>query len=157
MSDLLSMTSSCTRPYIWTTKQKHCGVCSQCIDRRFGILAAGMAEFEPAENYRIELLKGDRSSKDDLRMALSYVSFFKKVGSTTKERFLADFPEVVSALGSFDQLRTSLFPAEQARIVRLLVDRVTIGAEGIAVDLRNDGLGSVVRDMITPRKEETRA
>ena len=107
MSDLLSMTSSCTRPYIWTTKQKHCGVCSQCIDRRFGILAAGMAEFEPAENYRIELLKGDRSSKDDLRMALSYVSFFKKVGSTTKERFLADFPEVVSALGSFPDLSPS--------------------------------------------------
>ena len=60
---------------------------------------------------------------------------------------------VISALGSFDQLWASLFPAEQARIVQLLVERVTIGTNGVAVDLRNDGLGSIVRDMITPRNE----
>ena len=101
MSDLLAMTSSCTRPRIWTKSQKHCGVCSQCIDRRFAILAAGMAESEPADNYMVDLLLGDRSTGDDMRMALSYVSFFQKVGATSKERFLVDFPEVVSALGSF--------------------------------------------------------
>ena len=60
---------------------------------------------------------------------------------------------VISALASFDQLWASLFPAEQARIVQLLVERVTIGTNGVAVDLRNDGLGSIVRDMITPRNE----
>ena len=38
---------------------------------------------------------------------------------------------------------------EQARIMRLLVERVTITPEGIAVDLRTGGLGSVVRDMLT--------
>ena len=31
-------------------------------------------------------------------MALSYVSFFQRVAATPKERFLVDFPEVVSAL-----------------------------------------------------------
>jgi hypothetical protein len=106
MSDLLAMTSSCTRPRIWTKSQKHCGVCSQCIDRRFAILAAGMAEYEPADNYMVDLLLGDRSTGDDMRMALSYVSFFQKVGATTKERFLVDFPEVVSALGSFPDVTT---------------------------------------------------
>ena len=60
---------------------------------------------------------------------------------------------IISALGSFDQLWASLFPAEQARIVQLLVERVTVGTNGVAVDLRNDGLGSIVRDMITPRNE----
>ncbi len=60
---------------------------------------------------------------------------------------------VISALGSFDQLWASLFPAEQARIVQLLVERVTIGTNGVAVDLRNDGLGSIIRDMVTPRNE----
>ena len=64
---------------------------------------------------------------------------------------------MVSALRNFDQLWTALFPSEQARLVRLLVERVTIGTEGIAVDLRNDGVGAVVRDMITPLKEETLA
>ncbi len=82
-----------------------------------------------------------------------------EIVARTIEAFRQDNPAVdeqaiVSALGSFDQLWTSLFPAEQARIVRLLVERITIGTNGIAVDLRNDGLGSVVRDMITPRTEE---
>ena len=104
LEDLLAMTCSCTRPRTWTKGQRHCGVCSQCIDRRFAILAAGMGEFEPAENYVCDLLLGDRSSDDDMRMALSYVSSFQKVGSTSKERFLADFPQVVSALDKFPGL-----------------------------------------------------
>jgi hypothetical protein len=45
-------------------------------------------------------------------------------------------------------------PAEQARIVQLVVEPVTVSGEGIAVDLRNDGVGAIVRDMIKPVKEE---
>ncbi len=104
MADLLARTNSCTRPRQWTATHKHCGACSQCIDRRFGILAAGLGEHEPAANYKIDLLTADRSASDDLRMAVSYVAFFKKVGSTAKERFLVDFPEVISAIGSFPDL-----------------------------------------------------
>ena len=59
--------------------------------------------------------------------------------------------EVVAALDRFDEIWSALFPAEQARLVRLLVDRVTVTGDGIAVDLRTAGLGSVVRDMLTPR------
>lgn len=40
-----------------------------------------------------------------------------------------------------------LFPAEQARIVRLLVHRVTGGTGGIAIDLRNQSHASLVRDL----------
>ena len=79
-------------------------------------------------------------------MGFRPVEFFDLTGSV-------DERAIISALGSFDQLWASLFPAEQARIVQLLVERVTIGTNGVAVDLRNDGLGSIVRDMITPRNE----
>ena len=106
MADMLGETISCTRPRKWTEKQKHCGVCSQCIDRRFAVLAAGMGEHEPAENYMRDLLLADRSADDDLRMALSYVTFFQKVATTPKERFLVDFPEVVSELDRFSSLST---------------------------------------------------
>lgn len=106
VADMLGETVSCTRPRKWTEKQKHCGVCSQCIDRRFAVLAAGMGDHEPAENYMRDLLLADRSADDDLRMALSYVSFFQRVAATPKERFLVDFPEVVSALDRFSGLST---------------------------------------------------
>jgi len=46
-----------------------------------------------------------------------------------------------------DPLWDELFPAEQARIVTLLVERVDIGTEGLSVRLRMDGLGSLAREM----------
>jgi len=61
---------------------------------------------------------------------------------------------VVTALGEFDQLWAALYPAEQTRIIHLLVERVTVGENGIAVDLRQEGLGSVLRDMMAPRQME---
>lgn len=104
MGDLLPLTNSCTRPRLWTIKHPHCGGCSQCIDRRFGILAAGLGAHEPASNYKIDLLTADRSASDDRRMAVSYVSFFRRIAATNRERFLADFPEVVAALDHFPGL-----------------------------------------------------
>jgi hypothetical protein len=62
--------------------------------------------------------------------------------------------DVIAALNDFDGLWGSLFPAEQARIVHLLVQRVTVSPEGLAIDLRTEGLGSVVREMIAPRIDE---
>jgi hypothetical protein len=65
-----------------------------------------------------------------------------------------DEGEVVAAINRFGEVWSALFPAEQARIVRLLVDRVTVTAEGLAVDLRTDGLGTVLREMLAPKPEE---
>lgn len=58
---------------------------------------------------------------------------------------------VVTALGNFDTLWASLFPLEQARVTRLLIDQVTVGSQGIAIDLKSEGIGSLVRDMMQPK------
>ena len=55
--------------------------------------------------------------------------------------------EVRDALHEFDSLWDELFPAEQARIVRLLVERVDIGADGARITLRTAGLTSLVSDL----------
>jgi len=54
-----------------------------------------------------------------------------------------------AALQQLDPLWDELLPAEQARIVGLLVERVEIGTEGLNVRLRVDGLGSLAREMLT--------
>ncbi len=53
----------------------------------------------------------------------------------------------IEALRRLDGLWAHLFPAEQARIVRLLVDRVTVSSQGLAVDLRNNGIAALVHDL----------
>ncbi|EAQ33579.1 resolvase [Nitrobacter sp. Nb-311A] len=64
---------------------------------------------------------------------------------------------VIASLGEFDKLWASLFPAEQARIVQLLVARVTVGVGGIAIDLRNEGIGSLARQMMAPQMKKDAA
>ena len=51
------------------------------------------------------------------------------------------------ALERLDPLWDELFPAEQARIVRLLVERVVVGPAGADIRLRVAGLASLVRDL----------
>jgi hypothetical protein len=58
--------------------------------------------------------------------------------------------EIRDALAQLDPLWDELFPAEQARIVQLLVERVDVAVDGISIRLRTAGLGSLVADL---RKE----
>jgi hypothetical protein len=71
--DLIKDSVSCTRTYDATKLHTHCGCCSQCIDRRFGVLAACCAKYEPEEMYKCDLLIGDRIDPLDRTMAESYV------------------------------------------------------------------------------------
>ena len=65
----------------------------------------------------------------------------RRDGGPTDER------AIVAALQRFNDLWDALYPAEQTRIVRLLVDRVTVGPSGMSVDLRNNGIATLVREI----------
>jgi hypothetical protein len=55
--------------------------------------------------------------------------------------------EVREAIERLDPLWDELFPAEQARIVRLLVERIDVGRDGLDVRLRIEGVAHMVRDL----------
>jgi hypothetical protein len=55
--------------------------------------------------------------------------------------------DVRQALSRLEPLWDELFPAEQQRIVRALVERVVIGLDGAEIRLRVEGLASLVRDL----------
>ena len=71
--DLIKHTVSCTRVHDITKLHTHCGCCSQCLDRRFAVLAANAAEYDPVEMYKVELLAGERDKDHDKTMAESYM------------------------------------------------------------------------------------
>ena len=62
--------------------------------------------------------------------------------------------DAVAALHEFDALWGQLFPAEQARIVQLLVRRVTVTGAGLEVDIRREGITGVIRGLVAPRTME---
>jgi site-specific DNA recombinase len=53
--------------------------------------------------------------------------------------------EVREALERLDPLWDELFPAEQARIVQLLVERVDVSPDGADIRLRTEGLKNLGR------------
>jgi hypothetical protein len=55
--------------------------------------------------------------------------------------------EVVGLLADFGSVWEALFPAEQARIVHLLVERLEVRADGLEVRLRAEGLMSLVAEL----------
>jgi site-specific DNA recombinase len=55
--------------------------------------------------------------------------------------------EAREALLQLDPLWDELFPAEQARIVQLLVERVDVTMHGVEVRLRPSGLATLVREV----------
>jgi hypothetical protein len=65
--------------------------------------------------------------------------------------------DVREALERLDPLWDELFPAEQARIVQLLVERVDVSIEGADIRLRTEGLTSLVADLGTIQPESRRA
>ncbi len=62
--------------------------------------------------------------------------------------------DAIAALHDFTGLWAQLFPAEQARIIQLLVRRVTVTAAGLEVDIRREGIAGVIREMVAPRSLE---
>ena len=57
-------------------------------------------------------------------------------------------------VGKRNRHKLGLFPLEQARIIQLLVRRVTVTAAGLEVDIRREGVAGVIREMIAPRDIE---
>lgn len=65
--------------------------------------------------------------------------------------------EVREALNRLDPLWDELFPAEQARIVQLLIERVDVSPDGADIRLRTEGLTNLVADLRSVRLDTRRA
>ena len=64
---------------------------------------------------------------------------------------------MVEALQRLDPLWDQLFPAEQARILQLLVARVAVKQDGLEISLRVEGIASVVEDLRLRESTERQA
>jgi hypothetical protein len=99
-ADLISETISCTRVREATKHSRHCGTCSQCVDRRFSILASGLGEYESADHYLIDLFKGEHKPGSDLSLVECYVVRAQKLATMSEQAFLANYGQVFRALSS---------------------------------------------------------
>jgi hypothetical protein len=65
--------------------------------------------------------------------------------------------DVRDALHRLDPLWDRLFPAEQARVIELLVERVDIAQDGADIRMRTEGLTKLIADLGAIKPEARRA
>jgi hypothetical protein len=69
---LIPYTCSCAHSIFKSKTQWHCGTCSQCIDRRFAITAAGLSPYDPDADYVSDVFTGSRKDGQEKNMAVDY-------------------------------------------------------------------------------------
>jgi hypothetical protein len=63
------------------------------------------------------------------------------------EGAMLDEGEVIEALGALEPVWDELYPAEQARILRLLIERIDVAPDGISITLHAVGIRSLVAEL----------
>jgi len=96
--DMITYTASCSHVYTSTKLHTHCGECSQCIGRRFAVLAAGCADDDHKEKYAVDVLVGERKSTENKTMVESFVRTAREVEVMDDRAFFSWFGEVSHAL-----------------------------------------------------------
>lgn len=70
-ADLIAQTCSCSHT-MFQSRKRHCGRCSQCIDRRFAVTAAGLLAEDPETDYVLDVFTGSRQTALNRAIAVDY-------------------------------------------------------------------------------------
>jgi 7-cyano-7-deazaguanine synthase in queuosine biosynthesis len=89
---LIGYTCSCAHQSRFRTKsQQHCGACSQCIDRRTAIIAAGQQANDPETDYVIDVFTGPRKDGYEQNMAVDYTRHAYELCGMSEEELATKF------------------------------------------------------------------
>lgn len=104
-AELLQESVSCAHVEAKTKHQPHCGVCTQCIDRRFASLAVGMGDHDLASRYETDVFVQVLKDGMDRTRVENYVRFARRLEALEPpESLFAAFPEIVDTLPSMGDL-----------------------------------------------------
>lgn len=94
-ADLIAHSMTCTHTWDMSNQHTHCGGCSQCIDRRFAIVAAKADQHDPPEHYKVNVFTESRDKGEDKIMAAAYLERANQVkGLADITQFISSYPDV---------------------------------------------------------------
>lgn len=137
--DLIDSSISCAHTWERTKECTHCGTCSQCIDRRIAVVAAGAEAFDSESHYKNDVFAGARPRDDDKIMLASFLErAFEVERLSSATAFVARYPMVLRAIESVDGIpgavaeRMLALYKRHAREVQAAVQKViTKHSEGL--------------------------
>lgn len=122
--ELLEASVSCVHTRGRTKAMPHCGECSQCVDRRFSSLAAGMESFDPGVRYQTDIFS-DNLQGEGKKQFEAYVRAARRFQDLGQDEFVTEHRQVTDALGYLEgtaaQVAKQLYELHQ-RFARQTLD-----------------------------------
>jgi 7-cyano-7-deazaguanine synthase in queuosine biosynthesis len=93
--EMIPASMSCSHTWVTNNRHTHCGTCSQCIDRRFAVIAAKAEDFDPVDAYKSDIFTQSREKDADKIMAAAYLERANQVRDFSDiTQFIARYSEV---------------------------------------------------------------
>ncbi len=137
-ADLIADTCSCSHLMFQTKTQRHCGCCSQCIDRRFATTAAGMLSYDSDRDYVIDVFLGARKEPLERAIAVDYTRHGIELHQRSEEELAATFNVEITRAVRYQSKRSSaaqeiiaMHKRHGETVTRVLQQKVTDNAAGL--------------------------
>ena len=96
--ELLQETNSCSHLRGRPNVQPHCGVCLQCVDRRFASESVGLQDHDLPERYGCDIFTDELSEGRDRTVAESYIRFALDIRKKNEDDLFSAFPQLYDCL-----------------------------------------------------------
>lgn len=133
---LIPHTCSCAHLMFKSKAQWHCGSCSQCIDRRFAIAAAGLLAHDLDADYVSDVFVGSRKDGPEKSMAVDYVRHGIELSQLSESEMAAQFNAELSRAVRYEPKRSeaaerliSMHKRHGEIVSRVLQDQIAEHAE----------------------------
>jgi hypothetical protein len=137
-AELIADTCSCSHLMFQTKTQRHCGRCSQCIDRRFATSTAGLLAYDFDQDYVIDVFLGPRKDPLERAIAVDYTRHGIELHKRSEEELAAIFNTEISRAVRYEPKRGEAAQAIIAMhkrhgetVTRVLQQKVTDNAAGL--------------------------
>jgi len=98
LTELIKSTNSCSHIRTTDKLHTHCGVCSQCIERRIATLYNKIGDNDPSEMYKTDLFQGKLEKPDHKTMVESYIMTAENYEDMNESAFFTKYTEIIDAL-----------------------------------------------------------
>ena len=142
---LIPYTCSCAHLMFKSKTQLHCGSCSQCIDRRFAITAAGLLAHDSADDYVLDVFMGPRKDGPEKSMAVDFVRHGIELCRLSESELAARFNAELSRAVRYEPKRSeaaeriiSMHKRHGEVVTRVLQEKIAEQAEKLVKGTMDD-------------------
>lgn len=162
VTELVPLTCSCSHLMFQSSVKHHCGVCSQCIDRRVALAGAGLLASDPITDYVADVFTGARPKQLDRSIAIDYALHGIELDRQSETEIASTFnAEITRAVryearrGEAAQSIISMHKRHGSTVRRVLEEQLRLNAPKL-IDRTlesNSLLGLIIGERYLPRSD----